>query len=578
MTAIALVGCRGGWEITPPPGSALFECFSYTGEDDYYKVNPLVGEDQFYNPILPGWYSDPSVCTNGEGDYFLATSTFSFFPGVPLFHSRDLVNWHQIGHILTRRSQLVNLEGQAVSGGIFAPALSYNPADSTYYMVTTNVGAGNFYVTTTDPWGEWSDPVMLPEVGGIDPSFFFDDNGKAYVLNNDEAPDGKPEYEGHRTIRIQEFDAVAGRTVGPRTILVDKGARPEESPIWIEGPHMYKIDGRYYLMAAEGGTGSRHSEVVFRADSPLGPFEAWSGNPILTQRHLNPSRPDPVTCAGHADLVRDTDGSWWTVFLGCRPVNGDAEILGRETFIMPVEWSDDGFPVITSGSDVVPGRLSKRGVKRENDVTFGNFNRTDNFDSPVLGMEWMSLRGPLDSLCSLTEIPGFLQLRCSVNSTSRRSVPAFLSRRVQHHRFTATTRMHFSPEEGERAGMLLFKDESHQYFLAVGSCAGSGRQILLVKISAEGEKTLVSRAIDGDAGGINLMVRSYPESLMFCYSLADEPAEGKDWTILCENVDIQFLSTAEAGGFTGTNIGLYAHRQDADALAAGSDHKIVFHK
>ena len=167
--------------------TALFDDFVYQGDDDFYKENPLPDGASFYNPILPGWYSDPSICTNGEGDYFLVTSTFTYFPGVPIFHSRDLVNWKQVGNVLTRPSQLVNMKGQHVSGGIFAPAISYNPHNKTYYMVTTNVGAGNFFVKTQDPFGEWSDPIMLPEVGGIDPSFFFDEDGKAYIVNNDDA-------------------------------------------------------------------------------------------------------------------------------------------------------------------------------------------------------------------------------------------------------------------------------------------------------------------------------------------------------------------------------------------------------
>ncbi len=161
--------------VAPQESLALFDSFSYKGMDDFYAQNTLPDDGSFYNPILPGWYSDPTICTNGDGDYFLATSTFTYFPGVPLFHSRDLVNWKQIGHVLTRESQLVNMNGQHVSGGIFAPDIAYNPANKTYYMITTNVGAGNFFVKTQDPTGEWSDPVALPEVQGIDPAFFFDE-------------------------------------------------------------------------------------------------------------------------------------------------------------------------------------------------------------------------------------------------------------------------------------------------------------------------------------------------------------------------------------------------------------------
>lgn len=263
----------GAADLKPVSGKACFSEFSYTGSDKYYRENPLSSGSEFFNPILPGWYSDPSVCTNGEGDYYLATSTFSYFPGVPIFHSRDLMNWKQIGHALTRPSQLRNMEGQKVSGGIFAPALSYNPANKTYYMITTNVGAGNFLVKTTDPAGEWSDPIMLPEVAGIDPSIFFDIDGKAYILNNDDAPDNKPEYDGHRTVRMIEYDVNTDKCVGERKILINKGCRPEEKPIWCEGPHMYNVNGTYYLMTAEGGTADLHSEVIYRSDSPWGPFQ-----------------------------------------------------------------------------------------------------------------------------------------------------------------------------------------------------------------------------------------------------------------------------------------------------------------
>jgi xylan 1,4-beta-xylosidase len=313
--------------------SAYFDYFTYKGEDQYYAENPLPDEDCFYNPVLPGWYSDPSICSNGE-DYFLVTSTFIYYPGVPIFHSSDLVNWKQIGHVLDRPSQLINLEGQHTSGGIFAPAISYNPHNKTYYMITTNVGAGNFFVKTKDPFGSWSDPVWVRNVKGIDPSFFFDDDGKAYILNNDE-PEGPALYDGHRAIRIREFDLESEKIVGTEKVLVNGGVRPEEKPIWIEGPHMYKINGQYYLMAAEGGTGPGHSEVILKGDSPMGEFKPWVKNPILTQRHLDPKRENPVTCAGHADLIRTKEGTWWSFFLACRPIEGKFENLGRETFLMP---------------------------------------------------------------------------------------------------------------------------------------------------------------------------------------------------------------------------------------------------
>ena len=393
-SVVIFPSCDARMDLIPEKSVAYFDYFNYSGNDDYYNENPLSEEDQFYNPILPGWYSDPSICKRGE-DYFLVTSTFSYFPGVPIFHSTDLVNWKQIGHILDRPSQLP-LDGQRIGEGIFAPAISYNPHNETFYMITTNIRRGNFFVKTKDPFGEWSDPVWLPEVQGIDPSIFFDDDGKAYIVNND-APDGRPLYPGHRAIRVQEFDWKNEKASGNGKMIVNGGVNIAEKPIWIEGPHIYKINGKYFLMNAEGGSGPEHSEVIFRGENPMGPFIPWDKNPILTQRHLDKNRSNPIGWAGHADLVQDKAGDWWAVFLACRPIDNEFENLGRETFIIPVKWSDDGFPYMTEGDDLIPMILSKKGVKREN-VTFGNFSVKDDFNENELGFEWMTLRTPASDL------------------------------------------------------------------------------------------------------------------------------------------------------------------------------------
>lgn len=557
MTGQMLVSCAGSSAQLPviEKGVALFDNFSYVGNDAFYRNNPLPSEDSFYTPILPGWYSDPSICTNGEGDYFLVTSTFVYFPGVPIFHSRDLVNWKQVGYVLSRPSQLVNMQRQHVSGGIFAPAISYNPHNKTYYMVTTNVGAGNFYVKTQDPFGEWSDPIMLPEVGGIDPSFFFDEDGKAYIVNNDEAPDFKAEYDGHRTIRIQEFDWKNDKTVGPRKILVNKGSNPAENPVWIEGPHVYKINGKYYLMDAEGGTSTWHSEVIFRADSPMGPYKPYKNNPILTQRHLDPNRDNPITCAGHADLVQAKEGDWWAVFLACRPINNRFENLGRETFLLPVTWTEDGYPLITQGDEVVPMIQKREGVKREEQVTFGNFSDFEEFNDSILGLQWHTLRAPATDLYSLTATPGYLTLKCADVAASERATPALVARRMQHHEFEAQTRMLFNPEtEAEKAGLILFKDEQHHYFFAFGK-KGEEKTISLIQYAGrEGIKEIASQVLPNITKVIDLKVISLGETYTFCYSLNG----GKEWTELCNGVDAEFLSTARCGGFTGTVVGPYA--------------------
>lgn len=534
---------------------ALFDSFTYNGEDDYYKENPLSGSGQFYNPILPGWYSDPSICTNGE-DYFLVTSTFVYYPGVPIFHSKDLVNWKQIGHVLDRPSQLENFQGQGTSGGIFAPAIEYNSHNETYYMITTNVGAGNFFVKTKDPFGSWSDPIYLPEVGGIDPSFFFDDDGRAYILNND-GMDGKELYDGHRSIRVHEFDVETDQVVGKTKMLVNGGVNLAEKPIWIEGPHMYKIKGKYYIMAAEGGTGPNHSEVIFRGDSPMGEFKPWNKNPILTQRHLATDRPDPITCTGHADLIQTKEGDWWAVFLACRPIENRFENLGRETFIIPVEWSDDDYPYMTRGDELVPMVLERKGVVRSSEITFGNFEWKDDFDSEMLGLEWMTLRAPATDLYSLSENLGYLSMYKNAVSVSETKTPSLIARRMQHHKFTSSTRLYFNPtEEQDKAGLLLYKDEKHHIFLSLQGV--DDNKEIKVEMTNRGERKTLSKDIIPlkNNTAVDLKVVSKGTSYDFYYSL-----DGNNWSLLSENISARELSSANTGGFTGTMIGLYTVKE-----------------
>lgn len=554
LVAAAASCASASADIEPQKSHAIFSSFTYEGNDDYYAANPLASDSSFYNPILPGWYSDPSICTNGEGDYYLVTSTFTYFPGVPIFHSRDLVNWEQKGHVLTRPSQLQNMEKQHVSGGIFAPDIAYNPANKTYYMITTNVGSGNFFVKTQDPTGEWSDPVMLPEVQGIDPAFFFDEDGKAYIVNNDDAPNGTPEYPGHRTVRVVEFDTETDRCVGERKIVVNKGVRPEEKPIWCEGPHIYKINGKYYLMTAEGGTSTWHSEVIYRGDSPMGPFTPWEGNPILTQRTLDKSRTNPVTCAGHADIVQGPDGDWWGVFLACRPIENDMENLGRETFLMPVKWTEDGWPYMTREGEEVPLQLTKKGYQRSENATFGNFAYTDNFTDSVLAQSWHTLRGPATEYYSLTANPGHLTIKCADVKSTDKAVLPYVGRRIQHHKYTAGTKLTFVPEnDNECAGMLLFKDEVHQYFLGK-DCKDSRQRMVLRRITENGTEEIAGKELDPDNKSVNLMIESQGLNLDFKYSLDN----GNTWETLASGLDAGFMSTARAGGFTGTTVGLYA--------------------
>lgn len=551
---LAVTGCRSGSQAEPQSSVAMFDSFDYIGSDEYYKTNPLPDKSSYYNPILAGWYSDPSICTNGEGDYFLVTSTFTYFPGVPIFHSRDLVNWNQVGHVLTRPSQLVNMEKQHVSGGIFAPDIAYNPANKTYYMVTTNVGAGNFFVKTQDPFGEWSDPIMLPEVAGIDPAFFFDEDGKGYIVNNDDAPEGQPEYDGHRTVRVVEFDTERDQCVGERKIVVNKGWRPQDKPIWCEGPHIYKVNGTYYLMTAEGGTGDNHSEVIYKGNSPFGPFTPWEANPILTQRTLGQDRPNAVTCAGHADMVQTPEGDWWGVFLACRPVASGKENLGRETFMLPVKWTDDGWPRFVENGKEVPLVASRPGVTRGEKVTFGNYSRSDEFADSILGNEWMTLRGPATEYYSLDKNPGYLTISCADVSTSDKAPLPYVCRRLCHHDFSCSTRVTFLPEsDTQAAGLLLLKDETHQYMLA-RVFDGTRHKVQLRKVTENGHEVVGEKEVPDDLTTLRMKVDGKGLEYAFSYSEDD----GQTWQTVADKVDAGFTSTGEAGGFTGTVVGPFA--------------------
>ncbi|HEY1113257.1 MAG TPA: glycoside hydrolase family 43 protein, partial [Chitinophagaceae bacterium] len=316
----------------------VFTDFTYRGDDRIYKDNPLKA-DEFYTPILQGCYPDPSITRKGK-DYYLVNSSFSMFPGVPIFHSNDLVNWKQVGHVLDRPSQL-KVQTAGVSAGIYAPAIAYNPNNDFFYMITTQIasGIGNMVVKTKDPAKGWGEVIKL-QFDGIDPSLFFDDNGKAYVVHNDAPPKGTEQYNGHRVIKIWEYDVQKDQVIqGSDKIIVNGGVDITQKPIWIEGPHIYKKNGRYYLMCAEGGTGGWHSEVIFVSDHVMGPYKPANNNPILTQRHFPKNRANKMDWTGHADMVEGPDGKYYAVFLGIRPNEKDRVSTGRETFLLPVDWS-----------------------------------------------------------------------------------------------------------------------------------------------------------------------------------------------------------------------------------------------
>jgi len=537
---------------TPASTDARFEWFEYTGDDPVFR-GVRAGAGEYLNPVLAGFYPDPSIERAGD-DYYLVTSSFAYFPGVPVFHSRDLVRWTQVGHVLDRPSQL-NLDSAGISRGIFAPVIRHHAG--TWYMITTLIDrGGNFFVTARDPAGPWSDPVWLPEVDGIDPSFFFDDDGKAYVVNNG-PPVGTPRYEGHRAIWMQEFDIAAKRTTGPRRLIVNGGVDLSKRPIWIEAPHIFKVDGRYYLVCAEGGTAEQHSEVVFRADSAWGPYVPYAGNPILTQRHLAPDRPNPITTAGHADFVRTQAGEWWAVFLGVRPYRGDHYNNGRETYLLPVRWTD-GWPVILAGRDTVPHRRRGPALPRQASApvpTSGNFTVRDEFAAPRLAPQWVFVRTPRERWYDVSG--GALTIR--PRSAALGDVvaqPSFVARRQQHAWASASTAVRYRPvRDGDRAGIAAFHDDAHFYLLSIAHSSGR-RVVQLERRSGDGPPIVIASApLSGEGEGpVYLKIQARGDRYDFLYGRP--PGE---WTLLKGGEDGTVLSTKVAGGFVGTMLGMYAY-------------------
>ena len=532
--------------------TATFKSFSYVGNDARFNKN-IDNSKQFYNPILAGFYPDPSICRAGD-TYYLVNSSFSFYPGVPLFTSKDLVNWKQTGHVLDRKSQLP-LTRQRISGGIFAPAISYNEKNKTFYMITTNVGAGNFFVKTKDPSKGWSDPIYLPKINGIDPSFFFDKNGQGYIVHN--APvDGGADYEGQRAIRIFKFDANGDSIVGNHTQIVRGGTHVQKNPIWIEGPHLFRVGKYYYLMCAEGGTCDWHSEVIFRAKNPMGPWAECPNNPILTQRTgLDPKRPDIVTSTGHADIVQSKSGDWWAVFLGCRPYEDDFYNTGRDTYLLPVTWKN-GWPEILAKGKAMPTVLPKTEWQKKYNVTdvnmmTGNFEYIDKFNGDKLDSRWMFLRNPSD-FYKFSE--NGLEISAKAVNISQPESPSAIFVRQQHNTFTAQTELSFNPsDEHQLAGLVLLQNE--EYNFVFGKTMREGKIVVTLKRAEKANITVASATLDDSEAQQPLRLKVEGNGRYYSFYYA---AGNGVWKLLASGVDAVNLSTHQSGGFIGACIGLYA--------------------
>jgi alpha-N-arabinofuranosidase len=525
-------------------GEARFAWFEYSGKD-----GGPVETGQYRNPVLAGFHPDPSMVRVGD-DFYLVTSTFAWFPGIPVFHSRDLVNWRQIGNAIDRPDML-DFSGLTLSRGVFAPAIEYH--EGTFYILNTCVDCGgNFVITATDPAGPWSHPVWLPTVEGIDPSLFFDDDGSAWIINN-RAPEGPALYDGHRALWIERFDPVELKMLGDPKMIVDGGIDLSKKPVWIEGPHIYKRNGKYYLSAAEGGTSVNHSQVILRADRVDGPYIPAPGgaNPILTQRDLPADRPNPVSAAGHADIVELPGGGFAATFLATRPYDYDNDYynIGRETFMLPVDWNGE-WPVILERGKPIPlvGEAPLPLQPGAAPMT-GTFTSREEFGRADLGPEWMTMRAAPYALDR-----GELVLAPGDDGLGDLGQPAFVARRQQHNEAVAETELRFAPAEGEMAGLAALQNDD--YFLTLAVLREDGRTLVRVtRRAGRGEPrtgVTVTEAPVDTTGPIRLRLSIDDGRYDFAY------ATGGDWQTLATDVDATHLSTRIADGFVGTMIGPFA--------------------
>ncbi|MFE2988510.1 glycoside hydrolase family 43 protein [Streptomyces sp. NPDC059262] len=477
------------------------------------------------NPIIPGFHPDPSICRVGD-DYYLACSSFEYFPGIPIFHSRDLVHWTQIGNVLDRSEQLRLPASMPSSGGIYAPTLRHH--GGRFWLIVTNCaeGGGNLIVTATDPAGPWSDPIPAPGVPGIDPDLAWDEDGTCWCTG-----------AGISQVRL---DPATGRTHGSSRQLWS-GAPGAQAP---EAPHLYRIGDYWYLLIAEGGTERGHAVSIARARTPDGPFEPCPANPVLTHRGTR----HPVQNTGHGDLVQGPDGSWWLVFLGVRPRGGTPgwHVLGRETFLAPVTWQD-GWPVVgevTLDLAALPWPLDPAPAEE----------RRDDFENAELRPYWISVRDRSAEHCTTKERPGWLTLRARGGSLDEPDV-VFTGRRQQH--LTCRARTLIDPSEG-RGGLAVRLDERHHYAIEA-----TGTHVQVIARVGDLRTVVAEQPVPAEPLVLAVTV-SDPTSSRGplagpdVVSLGVEASDGT-FTSLAE-LDGRYLSTEVAGGFTGRVLGMYAAR------------------
>ena len=486
------------------------------------------------NPILPGFNPDPSIIRVGE-NYYIATSTFEWFPGVQIHHSTDLVNWELIARPLNRVSQL-DLIGNPDSCGVWAPCLSYD--QGTFYLVYSNVRSfdgswkdtPNFLVTTDDIRGDWSEPIFL-SASGFDGSMFHDpvDGRKWYTSLLVDHRKGK--FFGG--IILQEYDPAKKKLVGP---VFDIFTGSELGIT--EGPHLYRKNDYYYLITAEGGTEYGHAVTIARAKSIQGPYQLHPNITLVTSR----DHPElPLQKAGHGDLVETRDGEWLLVFLVGRPLTSERRcMLGRETAMELVEWRDDDWPYLKSGLpyprvNVPIAQDSAAPIQKQ------RYHEEHRFDIPELSIHFQALRIPMeDSWLSLTDRPGYLRLygKESLSSFHRQSL---IARRIQHFAIEVSTVLEFEPANFQQmAGLVFYYNTSHWIYLhLMGGEEGQNKLLQIITCDNFEMKEALEDPVEiGQGLPVSFKAIMQKERLQFYF--ATDPSD--DWRKIGPVIDASILS------------------------------------
>ncbi len=531
----------------------------------YSQIDLAPKAKNFYytNPVISGMNPDPSICRVGE-NYYLITSTFGFFPGIPIYHSLDLVHWKLIGYGIHSPEQLKLRKEKSDQLNIFASTIRYN--EGNFYIISTNVGRNatsrNFVITAKNPSGPWSDAHYIKDAPRIDPSLFFDDDGKVYYTGNDVPKSAT--FEKQRNIWMQEIDPKTWQLIGDKVTIVDPGkyykglvlsGKDSKTLTFFEGPHLYKKDGTYYLMISHGGTFWEHAVSIWKSDSVFGPFELYKNNPIVTNRDF--THDNYIHHTGHADIIQTQNNEWWMVLLGTRPYGGGYTNLGRETCLVPVDWSGS-WPVV---NPLEPKGRVMPVHRRPNlpNYPWPENDLRDNFDSKNLNLYWNFMQVPSEKWWSLTAKPGHLKVNLRPEIIEPNVNPSFIGRRQKHKNFTSVTKIEFTPNsENETAGMVVTRDVSNQFkFVYTLKSGQSYLQLLRKDIVNTFEDIPVEKVIaEKKVSSKSLYLKIEALEQLFTFSFSND---GNSWEVLAKNEDGRFLSFGLGmGKFTGTFVGLYA--------------------